>query len=199
MDDVLDFWFGNCGPAGVASGETKARWYKKDPGFDSDIRERFLEIYEQLVSGQLQSWLQDARGALAAIIVLDQFSRNMFRDQARMYAADKLAQAIAHQMVENGWDKKLPGHLRCFVYMPFMHAEDKASQAQCQALFEGYLSECEQSQPEMKESVASYRGYAIAHRKIVDRFGHFPHRNEIIGRRTTSEEAAFLKEKGSSF
>lgn len=173
--DVLEFWFAD-----------KARWWKKDPAFDAEIRERFGELHAAILRGQWEALRETARGALAYVIVLDQFSRNMFRGTARSFASDTQALEAARAAVERGLDRELSVSERGFLYMPFMHSEALADQDRSVALFSG-LGE--------SGSVS----YAEKHRDIVLRFGRFPHRNEILGRASSPEELAFLSEPGSSF
>jgi uncharacterized protein (DUF924 family) len=175
--DVLTFWFT----------DTKHdRWFKKDPAFDTTIRARFLELHEALKARGPDDLVSDARTALAAVIVLDQFSRNMFRDTARAFAADSQALAGAQAAIARGFEAALTKDERMFLYLPFEHSEDRPMQARSVALMaslgDGGLTK-----------------WAQAHRSIIDRFGRFPHRNRVLGRTSTAEEAEFLKEPGSSF
>lgn len=191
IDEVLGFWLGEVDDRGIAPPEARKRWWKKDPGFDAEVRERFGELHREVAAGQHDDWTQTPRGAAAAVIVLDQFSRNMFRDDPRMYAQDARACAIADEAIARGFDDALGLHARFFLYMPFMHAEDLAAQERCVALMQELAA--------LDESFAPNVDYAIAHRDIVARFGRFPHRNAILGRTSSPEEVAFLKEPGSSF
>ena len=177
VGDVLKFWFEQTEPD---------QWFKKDPAFDASIRERFLSLHEVLVSCETHGLLTDAQTALAAVIVLDQMSRNMFRDTPRAFATDPLALWIAEAAIARGFDAGLTKDQRMFLYMPFQHSEDCRSQARGVALMAS-LGDAEQIK------------WAEAHRAIVDRFGRFPHRNGILGRASTPEETEFLKRPGSSF
>ncbi|MCK6545951.1 DUF924 domain-containing protein [Myxococcota bacterium] len=189
---VLDFWFGPLDAPGRASPEFVQRWWKKDAAFDDEIRARFLETHAALTRGGHADWLSSARGTLAAIIVLDQFSRNMFRGTPAMFASDPQALTLAKGLVARGDDEHLPAHPRTFVYLPLMHAEDLADQDACVAKF--------QKMVEREGDVfASNLDYAEKHRVIIRRFGRFPHRNAILGRASTEEELRFLEEPGSSF
>jgi uncharacterized protein (DUF924 family) len=174
IDEVLTFWFADSG-----------RWWKKDPAFDAEIRDRFLELYDAVVRDEREDWLETSRGALAYVIVLDQFSRNMFRASARMFESDPRALAATRRALDRSFDRGLSGDERMFLYMPFMHSEDIADQNRCVGLFASALQQ--------------WRPYAEAHRDIVRRFGRFPHRNALLGRPSTSEELEFLKQPGSSF
>ena len=178
-EDVLRFWFG----------EEKAwreEWFRKDEGFDREIRDRFEALYESAASGALDDWQETAEGALALVIVLDQFPRNMFRGDPKSYATDEKALATAKHAVDRALDRELPPIRRSFLYMPFMHSEDLRDPRRSVELFRGLGSE-------------DSTHYAVRHREIVECFGRFPHRNEVLGRATTPEEAQFLQEPGSSF
>jgi len=168
-ESVLAFW--------RAAGPDK--WFEKDTAFDKDIRARFLETYDAAVAGKLSGWEQTAEGALALTIVLDQFPRNMFRDNARTYAADPQARAVAERAIERGFDQKVPPSERQFFYLPFEHSEAMADQERSCAL-------CAAT------GDADLLKWAQLHADIIRRFGRFPHRNAILGRATTAEEQAFL-------
>jgi len=177
VGDVLKFWFEQTEPD---------QWFKKNPAFDASIRERFLSLHEVLVSCENHGLLADAQTALAAVIVLDQMSRNMFRDTPRAFATDPQALWVAEAAIARGFDAGLTKDQRMFLYLPYGHSEDRQSQARGVALMAS-LGDAEQSK------------WAEAHRVIVDRFGRFPHRNGILGRASTPEETEFLKQPGSSF
>ena len=186
--EVLDFWFGREDEPGY--GESRAEWFRKDPGFDAAVKELFGELYEEAAAGHLDGWRDDARGCLALVIVLDQFPRNMFRGDGRTHATDAKALETSKYAVEHALDRELPAFQRMFLYMPFMHSENASDQLRSVELF-GRLAD-EPGAPDVTS-------YAVGHMKIVERFGRFPHRNEILGRATTPEEAEFLKTEGSSF
>jgi uncharacterized protein (DUF924 family) len=170
---VLAFWR-DAGPA---------RWFKKDPAFDAEITARFLAIYERAARGDRSAWEATAEGALALLIVLDQFPRNMFRGQARTYAADPLARDIAARALARGFDREVPSSDRRFFYLPLMHSEELADQERCVALARGFGDD-------------GFTKYAEQHADIVRRFGRFPHRNTVLGRATTPAEQAFLDAGG---
>jgi uncharacterized protein (DUF924 family) len=174
IEDVLTFWFAH-----------SSQWWKKDPAFDAEVRARFLELHDAVIRDERKDWLETSRGTLAYVIVLDQFSRNMFRGSARTFEGDPRALAAARRALERGFDGGLTTEQRMFLYMPFMHSEDIADQDRCVGLF---ASPLEQWLP-----------YAEQHREIIRRFGRFPHRNALLGRPSTSEELAFLQQPGSSF
>jgi uncharacterized protein (DUF924 family) len=187
-DAVLDFWFGREDEPGY--GEFRNQWFRKDPAFDAEVTARFGELYEEAASGDLDGWRDDARSCLALVILLDQFPRNMFRGDGRTHATDGTALETSKYAVEHALDRELPAFQRMFLYMPFMHSENVEDQRRSVELF-GLLAE-EPGAPDVTS-------YAVGHREIVERFGRFPHRNAILGRRTTPEEAEFLKTEGSSF
>jgi uncharacterized protein (DUF924 family) len=168
-ESVLAFW--------RAAGPEK--WFKKDTAFDDDIRARFLETYNAAVAGKLSGWEQTAEGALALTIVLDQFPRNMFRGDARTYAADPQARAVAERVLEHAFDQKVPLSDRQFFYLPFEHSEAIADQERSCALVAA-------------TGDADLLKWAQLHADIIRRFGRFPHRNAMLGRATTAEEQAFL-------
>lgn len=155
------------------------RWFTKDDVFDKEIRERFFDTYEAAAAGKLSDWEQSAQGALALLILLDQFPRNMFRADARAFATDPLARAITAGAIVRGFDSQLPKELRGFFYLPFEHSEDLADQERCIALNKA-IGDAENLK------------WAEIHADIIRRFGRFPHRNAALGRTTTPEEQAFL-------
>lgn len=174
-DDVLEFWF--------HGDESRMAWFRKDPAFDAEIRQRFLDLWMQAHDGGLEAWRAAPEPALAYIVVCDQFPRNMFRGEARAFATDAKALAAARDFVGRGWHAGLPGVRQLFVYLPFEHSEEIADQKRSLELFAGH----------------SNYDYAVKHWEIIRRFGRFPHRNAALGRATTPEEAAFLDQPGSSF
>jgi uncharacterized protein (DUF924 family) len=186
-EEVLDFWFGREGEPGY--GEFREAWFKKDPEFDRQIRDRFETLYEEAATGGLDGWKEEARSCLALVILLDQFPRNIFRGDPRSYATDRKAQVTAGYAVERALDRELPPFQRAFLYMPFMHSEDLEHQRRSVELFRTLEGTDE----------SDSAGYAVRHMEIIERFGRFPHRNEVLGRRTTPEEADFLTQPGSSF
>lgn len=174
---VLAFWFEEL---------EEKDWWAKNDDLDARIRREFTPLLDCAAKGGLADWADTPETCLALIILLDQFSRNIHRDRAEMYAADALARRIAGAAVDRGFDRRLPAERRFFLYMPFEHSEDAADQARSVSLFTALGHE-------------NYLNYALAHKRIVDRFGRFPHRNAILGRTSTPEEEAFLKEPGSTF
>jgi uncharacterized protein (DUF924 family) len=186
---VLDCWFG--APDSPDFGGPRKLWFTADDSFDASLRERFGTLINAARESQLDSWAATPLGALSLVIVLDQFSRNCHRDTATAFAADRKALAIAQQMVASGADGLLPGvHHRAFAYLPFEHDESLASQHESLRLFKALAAE---------PGGASYYPFAVRHAKIIERFGRFPHRNAVLGRESTADEIAFLREPGSSF
>jgi len=182
--EVLDFWF-----AGSAS--PRDEWFRKDASFDQRIAERFGALVDHALAGGLADWAQEANSALAQLIVLDQFTRNIFRDSPRAFAGDALALAAARRMVASGDDQQLPPLHRVFAYLPFEHAEDRLTQAESLRLFAA-LSNAD-------ASLAHFEDYARRHAEVIERFGRFPHRNAVLGRNSTAEELQFLQQPGSRF
>jgi uncharacterized protein (DUF924 family) len=176
IDEIIRFCFEELEP--------KA-WFRKDEALDGTIALRFGATYHELRSGIPAAWLDTPEGFLAAILVLDQFPRNMFRGEARAFATDAAALALTKRAIAEGVDAKLKPEQRSFIHMPFQHSEDKADQARAVSLF---------------TALGHPLGldFALRHQAIVDRFGRFPYRNAILGRPSTEEERAFLAEPGSS-
>ena len=174
-DEVVSFWR----DAGYE------RWFTRDEAFDEEIRQRFLATHEAAAAGAVSGWEETAEGGLALLILLDQFPRNLFRGTPRAFATDALARTIADRALANGFDRQVPPEMRGFFYLPFMHSENLADQERCVALY---------------EAAGDKRGqpHAVEHRDIIARFGRFPHRNPILGRTMTEEEAAFLTSGGFS-
>jgi uncharacterized protein (DUF924 family) len=186
--DVLAFWFGREDDPGY--GEFRSQWFQKDGAFDREVTDRFGDLYERAAAGELDAWREEAESCLALVIVLDQFPRNMFRGDARTHTTDGKALDAAKYAIERALDRELPAFGRMFLYMPFMHAENVEDQRRSVELFERLAAE--PGGPDVVE-------YAVGHREIVERFGRFPHRNAILGRETTPEEAEFLTQPGSSY
>ena len=186
--EVLDFWFG---PKGSAErGRPRACWFVKDAAFDETIRARFLTLWETASRAELDAWRTQLPSALALVIMLDQFSRNLFRGDPRSFSQDGRALAVAKHMVEEGFDQDMLAVERWFVYLPFEHSESTPDQQRSLELF-GNLS----ADPDSASAI----DYARRHHDVIRRFGRFPHRNEILGRPSTPEELAFLQEPGSRF
>ena len=169
MEKVLEFWFRTLKPAD---------WYSKSDDLDARISQQFEQTYHQIVAGEKSGWRSMAEGRLAEIIVLDQFSRNMFRGSPASFAADPLALALAQEAVLNGSDKELDDQKKAFLYMPFMHSESTMIHEQAMELFKDL----------------SNLTFEIKHKAIIDRFGRYPHRNDCLGRASTPEEIEWMTE-----
>lgn len=176
-DQVLDFWFRELTPK---------QWWVKSDELDRQIETRFGALHEAAERCELFGWRETAWGRLAEVIVLDQFSRNLYRDQARAFANDALALALAQTAVADGADRELEATQQAFLYMPYMHSESLLIHAQAVKLF---------SQPGMEGNLA----FELRHKEIIERFGRYPHRNAALGRASSPEEIEFLKTPGSSF
>jgi uncharacterized protein (DUF924 family) len=187
--EVMDFWF--AAPGDPEHNKTRTVWFRKDDVFDAQIRRRFGALIEEALAGGLTGWSATAAGAVARIVVLDQFTRNAYRGTARAFAGDARALAAARELVAGGADRTLPGVQRQFVYLPFEHAEDLQMQEECLRLFKQLAHD----EPQLGDLVV----WAERHHAIIARFGRFPHRNAILGRESSAEEAAFLRESGSGF
>jgi uncharacterized protein (DUF924 family) len=184
--EVLEYWK-SIGPQG---------WWRRSDEVDAEIVRRFGELHRRAAAGELDEWRSNADDCLALVILLDQFSRNMFRGDPRAFAADGLARAIADGAIQAGFDKIVDPDLASFFYMPFMHSEALADQERCIELFRAWA---ETLDGEARKRVENSVDFARRHRDIVQRFGRFPHRNALLGRASTPEELAFLEQPGSSF
>ncbi len=190
-ENVLRFWFGDSHDDAETSRTQSSLWWKKQPETDADIRRRFEHSLQEAAAGKLDSWTQTPEGRLALLLVLDQFPRNMYRDSPQAFAYDAQAQRVCLAGLEAGDDQALRPLQRVFFYLPLEHAEDRALQARSVALFSALAAH--------SDALKGYVDFAVRHQVIIDRFGRFPHRNAILGRETTPEEAAFLTQPGSSF
>ncbi|WP_286731539.1 DUF924 family protein [Acinetobacter sp. UBA1297] len=175
--EILDFWF---------NPEHQSLWFSKSDTFDQKIRQNFSKVHAQAVQAELWSWRKTADGRLAEIIVLDQFSRNLYRDQPLAFAQDGLALALAQEAISLNLDAQLNPEQRSFLYMPFMHSESKMMHEFALKLFQRLDNPVNLD-------------YEKRHKKIIERFGRYPHRNKILGRESTPEELEFLDQPGSSF
>ena len=175
--DIITFWFEEIAPR---------QWFVKDSDFDEQIRQRFSDVHQAATQCELSPWRETPEGRLAEVIILDQFSRNLYRDTAQAFASDSLALALAQEAVSNGHDKALTPHQKAFLYMPWMHSESAVIHHEAVALF---------SQPGLEDNYQ----FELRHKAIIDRFGRYPHRNALLGRQSTPEELEFLQQPGSSF
>lgn len=188
--NVLTTWFGHEALDAPVDAARQKRWFVSDPAFDRELAERFGPLIEAAADGRLAAWEASARGALALVLLLDQFTRNVFRDQARAFEADPVARGVADRAIARGFDRTLPFFPRSFVYLPFEHAEALALQDRAVDLFRQLAAD---APPALAESAAGLVGYAERHRAVIARFGRFPHRNVVLGRASTAEESAFLE------
>lgn len=175
--EIIKFWFEEI---------SQTQWWKKDVQFDQLIASRFLEVHGHASRCELNQWRDTVDGRLAEIIVLDQFSRNIYRDSPLSFATDSLALVLAQEAIRVGADKKVSESMRSFFYMPFMHSESAVIHEEAVVLYEAYGNE-------------GNLDFELRHKAIIDRFGRYPHRNEILGRDSTAEEVEFLSQPGSSF
>ncbi|MCJ8344981.1 DUF924 domain-containing protein [bacterium] len=174
---ILEFWFEELTPK---------QWFMKDENLDSEIMSRFKDLHKQAIQGELFSWRSSARGSLAEVILLDQFSRNMYRNQRESFLYDPLALILSQQAISHGLDLKLEVQERAFLYMPFMHSESLIIHKEAIKLF---------SQKGLENNL----NFEKRHLQIIERFERYPHRNQILGRKSSLEELEFLKEPGSHF
>ena len=188
---VLHFWLGDDPLADWPQPHRGDLWFKGGAEVDANIRAQFGPLVEEAMTGGLADWEATPLARLALILLLDQFSRNVYRGQARAFAGDIRAQALSQRTLDAGEDVALPRAGRLFVYMPLMHAETLAQQNACVACFERLLAGAPEA---LKDILANNLQYAILHRDIVARFGRFPHRNAVLGRNSTPEELEFLKD-----
>jgi uncharacterized protein (DUF924 family) len=188
-EEILSFWLGD-------GSRPRDEWFRRTDAFDDGIRARFAGVVERAAKGELDAWRAHPRGRLALVILLDQFSRNIFRGTARSFAQDATALALALEGIAAGEDRGLSPLERSFLYMPLMHAEDRAMQERACAEFARLAAE---APPPLAGYLSVAAKFATAHRDIVERFGRFPHRNAVLGRCSTAEEAQFLREPGSAF
>lgn len=188
--DVLDFWFL---PIGVQGHNTqRTEWFRKDDAFDQLIFRQFGGVVEEALGGGLRQWDDEGtQGTLARILVLDQFTRNIYRGTAKAFAGDALALQAAKAIDDSGANQTLPPVQRAFSYMPFEHAENLSAQIRCVDLFTMLAAD--------NPGFAGTLNYAKRHYEVIRRFGRFPHRNAILGRESTPEEVEFLKQPGSGF
>lgn len=174
---VIQFWFKELSPE---------QWFQKSEALDAEIKKRFGPLLEAAAQGECWHWREESVGRLAEIIVLDQFSRNVYRDEAAAFAQDAMSLALAQEALARGVDKELSVNQRAFLYMPYMHSESAIIHEQALKLFD---------QPGLENNYA----FEVKHKEIIDRFGRYPHRNLILGRESSAEEQAFLQQPGSSF
>ncbi len=185
-EDVLDFWFGAQGARNVSRPE----WFRKDERFDVQIADRFGDLLERASNRELEPWRAEPHSMVALVVVLDQFSRNVFRESPRAFAQDAYARECVREAIARGDDAKLVPVERLFLNMPLEHSENVADQQECVERMRAL-----EAYPE----TAGFTKWADKHKAVIDRFGRFPHRNAILGRASTTEEVEFLAQPGSRF
>lgn len=195
-EEILRFWFGDLREGRPVPAERHRLWFGGGEKVDRLIRGRFARDVDRAAAGDYDHWAEESRGRLAMLVLLDQFSRNIYRGTAQAYARDARAQRLALEGLDRGQDRSLFTVERAFFYLPLEHAEDLKLQERSVALFRRLA---EEAPPALKEVTAGFLDYALRHRDIITRFGRFPHRNETLGRGSTPEEEEFLRQPGSSF
>lgn len=195
-DAVLRFWFGDHPDEVLAIQAQSARWFRREAAFDDQIRTRFGALREAAIAGTLDDWRVSPRERLALIILVDQFSRNLFRASAQAFAHDALARRWCVDGLARGDDRQLLPVERWFFYLPLEHSESLDDQQRSVALFTALRDE---ASADWRPMFAGALDFAEKHRVIIERFGRFPHRNAVLGRVSTAEELAFLEQPGSSF
>jgi len=198
INRILDFWFGDIGEGEVPNEERQKMWWAKNEYIDSLIKQQFEPELLKAASGGLNNWLNSSEGTLAVIILLDQFPRNIYRGSPEAFSFDSKTLSVSEKGIEKGYDKKLHPVKRIFFYIPFMHSEELGMQNRSVELFTSLEKEFE-SNEEIRAVVSNSKDFAIRHMEIIKRFGRFPHRNEILGRESTTKELEFLRQPGSSF
>jgi uncharacterized protein (DUF924 family) len=193
-DELLQFWFGE--EFEKDPFRNSSYWFEKNPAFDLEIKTRFEREIDAAMEGQLEDWKRDAKGRLAFIILLDQFSRNIYRGTPRMFSQDAVALEVTLEGIRIGADRLLHPIQRTFFYLPFVHSEDLKMQEKALEIYSQLLKEADEK---FKKALSEKYQYAARHQEIIRRFGRFPHRNTILGRPSTADEIEFLKEPGSSF
>jgi uncharacterized protein (DUF924 family) len=196
IQSIHDLWFGELDTEGRAHPDKVKQWFGKDPAFDALIRKHYLEYVDPAFMGAFDRWPKTDEGLVALTILLDQFPRNMFRDTPRAFAYDKKGMATSFLVFEEDRYLKMPPLYAYFTLMPTMHAEFRDVQ---EMGFNAFTRLLDRVPDVHKEMIGNAQRYAKAHRDIIERFGRFPHRNKLLGRESTPEELAFLKEPGSSF
>lgn len=200
-DDVIAWWFGDWqDDAPLAADDPQlVRWWRRDQGNESVLAERFGALHEAVASGDHRDWAQNARGILALVIIMDQFSRVLHRNRIRAFACDADARQLTAVALERAWDRDLELIERAFLYMPLMHAEDRVAHRRALSLFTGLAEEAEEAGLARADYYRRVVAFAQRHKEIIDRFGRYPHRNFQLERTSTPEELAFLKDVEQSF
>jgi len=198
INKILDFWFGEMKNSGVPDKKKQKMWWQKDKNLDKLIKKEFEILLKRAKSGEFEEWTDNPEGTLAVVILLDQFSRHIYRDTVNAFSQDEMALNIVISAMLKGFDKQLIAVKRTFIYMPLMHSEDIDIQIKSVECFSELEKEYIRND-ETADIVKINKKYAIMHYEIIKRFGRYPHRNMVLGRESTAEEIEFLKEQGSSF
>lgn len=197
-DAVLRFWFGTTRPGNTEALAQKTLWFAKSDALDEQIRQQFGSAVQAAIAGDLQDWERDPWSALALIVLLDQFTRNIYRGNAEAFAGDARALALSLRLQADGADQQLPAVARVFVYLPMEHSEDWAMQARSVQAFTA-LVESEAGEPDVQAYLRGSLDYAQRHQVVIAQFGRFPHRNAALGRANTPQEAQYLAQPGAGF
>jgi uncharacterized protein (DUF924 family) len=190
---ILQYWFDELDTLGMCPQAQNKLWFQSRPETDREIEQRFGTDVRQALAGELNHWVEEKEGLIALVILLDQFTRNIYRGTAAAFSGDRQALAVAATAVTCGTDRKLASIHRVFLYIPYEHAEDLATQEAGIGCFDRLLEDCH---PDAGERVSGFRDYSVAHRDVIARFGRFPHRNAILGRESTGEEVSHLEQHG---
>ncbi len=185
-----DFWFGPLDDAGMCGEERNPLWFQSSPDTDEHCRQHFGSPVEQALAGELDHWADSDEGLVALVVLLDQFTRNLYRGTPQAFAGDTAALALAQANIASGHYQRLPAIHQAFLYMPLEHCEDLEVQEECVTLFEDLAAVTG------NELLANFTRYAIAHRDVIARFGRFPHRNAILGRESSAAELEYLQTHG---
>ena len=190
-EEVLEYWFGDAAEDPALASKRQGFWFGSSEQVDREICDRFGDRVRAAQRGELADWGESPRSAVALVILLDQFTRNVFRGTSEAFAADSLALETARSLIESGRDRELPWVYRAFLHLPFEHSESIDDQRRCVELCRSAAAE---APPGWQELMEGYVGYAVGHGEVIERFGRFPHRNGVLGRASTPEEIAYLKD-----
>ncbi|MDD1506699.1 DUF924 family protein [Pseudomonas sp. CNPSo 3701] len=193
---LLDWWFGPASTAVQSAAEKHKLWFGKRDAQDAEALERFGLLVEQAITGELQGWSADPHGWLAQVLLLDQLPRMIHRDTPLAFAGDARARELVEQGITLGWDRELSPLQRVFIYLVLEHAENPLQQTRAVQLFGDLAKQASEAE---RELFAGFLDYAVRHQQVIERFGRFPHRNEILGRVSSADELRFLAEPGSRF
>ncbi len=195
-EEIYEFWFGDLDDSGAWGDEQEKLWFRGAGEADEIIRARFLEDIERAAAGAYDDWTDSPTSAVALIILLDQFPRNVYRHTAEAFAQDEKARSITLVLIDEGLDEEMLPIERLFVYMPLEHAENLVLQERCVELMRGLVQD---APPSQREAFEAFVDYAERHHAIIEEFGRFPHRNETLGRHATPAEVAYLRDGGETF